>query len=154
MREAFRLYTDGGARGNPGPAGIGVLLEDPLGAVVAERARGIGWTTNNAAEYLGLIEGLRTALANRATILEVLMDSKLVVEQMNGNFKVRNPGLKPLHAEAQRLAREFDRISFRSIPREQNQRADRLSNDGMDEQERSNPQGRPAGKRAEHSGRV
>lgn len=127
-----RLYTDGGARGNPGPAGFGVVLETAGGELVEEVARGLGWATNNVAEYEGLIEGLRTALRHGVRRLSVYMDSKLVIEQMRGAFKVKHPGLKPLHATARRLAGEFDVVEFEVITRERNRHADRLSNEGMD----------------------
>lgn len=127
-----RLFTDGGARGNPGPAGIGAVLQSPDGKPLAELARGIGWTTNNVAEYRGLIEGLRLAKDHGVHRLSVFMDSTLVVQQMLGRFKVKHPGLKPLHATATELAGQFQQIRFQAIPRAQNVHADRLSNVGMD----------------------
>jgi len=127
-----RLYTDGAARGNPGPAGIGVLLETSDGELVEEFGRGIGWATNNVAEYQGLIEGLRLALCKYVDGLHVYMDSLLVVRQVQGKFKVKHPGLKPLHATALGLAGEFKRIRFEAVPRERNVRADRLCNLGID----------------------
>jgi len=136
---AYRLHTDGGARGNPGPAGIGVVLESPDGEVIEEIGRGIGWATNNVAEYEGLIEGLQAARRHGAASLKVFMDSTLVVQQMQGNYKVKHPGLRPLHAKARKLAQEFDEITFQAVPRAQNQRADRLSNEGMDEWQSANP---------------
>ncbi|HEX2052877.1 MAG TPA: reverse transcriptase-like protein [Actinomycetota bacterium] len=139
MAGAYKLHTDGGARGNPGPAGIGVVLQSPEGEVVAEVGRGIGWATNNVAEYEGLIEGLQQARSHGVTALDVYMDSTLVIEQMKGKWKVKHPGLQPLHAKARKLAREFDRITFRAVPRAQNKHADRLSNKGMDEWEAANP---------------
>lgn len=147
MTGSYRLHTDGGARGNPGPAGIGVVLESPEGEVVEEIARGIGWATNNVAEYEGLIEGLQAARRHGVGRLDVYMDSTLVVEQMKGNYKVKNPGLQPLHARARKLAGQFDRITFKAVSRTQNQHADRLSNRGMDEQAEQ------AGVRAPASGR-
>lgn len=138
-----QLFTDGGARGNPGPAGFGVVLQTADGRLVEEVARGIGWATNNVAEYQGLIEGLRTALRNDVERLAVFMDSTLVIQQMRGAFKVKNPGLKPLHDTAKQLASQFQSIEFQSIPRERNKHADRLSNDGMDacrDAEPSSPQ--------------
>lgn len=109
-----------------------MILESADGKVLAEMARGIGWTTNNVAEYRGLIEGMRLALAHGVSRLAVFMDSTLVVQQMLGRFKVKHPGLKPLHATARQLAGEFEQIRFQAIPRDQNVRADRLSNVGMD----------------------
>ncbi len=134
-----KLHTDGGARGNPGPAGIGTVLESPEGEVIEEIGKGIGWATNNVAEYQGLIEGLLSARRHGVANLDVFMDSTLVIEQMKGNFKVKHPGLQPLYAKARKLAREFDRINFKAVPRAQNKRADRLSNQGMDEWEAANP---------------
>lgn len=130
--ETHRLYTDGGARGNPGPAGFGVVLETADGQIVEEVARGIGWATNNVAEYEGLIEGLRTALRHGVRRLAVFMDSRLVIQQMKGAFKVKHPALKPLHATARELASKLDYVDFQAIPRERNRHADRLSNQGMD----------------------
>ncbi|CAN5868567.1 hypothetical protein BH23ACT12_BH23ACT12_03610 [soil metagenome] len=134
MGNTFRLFTDGGARGNPGPAGIGVVLESPDGEALEEIARGIGWATNNVAEYEALIIGLQAARVHAATDLEVFLDSTLVIEQMKGNYKVKSPRLKTLHDRARSLAQEFTRISFTSVPRAQNKHADRLSNLGMDQQ--------------------
>ena len=134
MPDAFKLHTDGGARGNPGPAGIGVVLESPEGEVLEEIGRGIGWSTNNAAEYQGLIEGLQAARNHGAAALDVFLDSTLVIEQMKGNYKVKHPALKPLHARARKLAEGFEAITFTAVPRSENQEADRLSNRGMDDQ--------------------
>ena len=134
-----RLYTDGGARGNPGPAGLGAVLVSPDGSVLREVVRAIGWATNNVAEYQGLIEGLKTARSLGIDELDVFMDSKLVVEQMRGNFKVKHPGLKPLHDAARKLAREFRGITFRAVPRAQNAHADRLTNVAIDEWIAGNP---------------
>lgn len=135
MNKAYLLHTDGGARGNPGPAGIGVVLQAPNGDVIEEIGRGIGWATNNVAEYEGLIAGLQAAREHGASELEVFMDSTLVVEQMKGSYKVKNPGLRTLHGRARTLAQQFDKITFTAVPRAKNKEADRLSNRGMDEQE-------------------
>jgi ribonuclease HI len=132
---AYRLRTDGGARGNPGPAGIGVVLEDPDGAVVAELAQGIGHATNNVAEYRALIEGLGLAAREGARTLDVFSDSQLMVEQMKGRYKVRNAGLRPLHDRARELVRAFDRVTFHAVRRERNRSADALANQAMDAQE-------------------
>ena len=134
MLDAYKLHTDGGARGNPGPAGIGVVLESPDGELLEEIGRGIGWSTNNAAEYEGLIAGLQAARNHGAAALDVFMDSTLVIEQMKGNYKVKHPGLKPLHARARELAGGFEAITFTAVPRSENRQADRLSNRGMDDQ--------------------
>lgn len=128
-------FTDGGARGNPGPAGYGVHIEDDSGALVAELHGGIGVATNNVAEYSGLIAALTWAKEHGEKELHIKADSLLLVEQMRGRYKVKNPGLQPLHARATRLAREVGRVTFEHVPREKNADADRLSNLGMDESE-------------------
>lgn len=144
MFRTYTLHTDGGARGNPGPAGIGVVLQSPEGDILEEIGRGIGWTTNNVAEYEGLIAGLQAAREHGASELSVYMDSTLVVEQMKGGYKVKSAGLRPLHARARKLAEQFDRISFHAVPRARNKQADRLSNQGMDEQAAAGNPGPPA----------
>lgn len=126
------LRADGGARGNPGPAGIGVVLEDLDGNVVGEIARGIGVATNNVAEYTALIEGLKLAQAKGVTEIDVRMDSKLVVFQVRGEWKIKNDALRQLAARAERLLRGFERKSLSYVPREQNAAADKLANQGMD----------------------
>jgi len=128
----FRLWTDGGARGNPGPAGIGAVLRDGEGRVVQEISETIGWATNNVAEYRGLIEGMKAALGLNAKRLHVHMDSLLVVQQMKGVYRVKHEGLKPLHEEARRLAKRFDEISFKAVPRADNAEADALMNQALD----------------------
>jgi ribonuclease HI len=135
VTEAHRLRTDGGARGNPGPAGIGVVLEAPGGVVVAELSRGIGHATNNVAEYTALVEGLGLAAREGVRRLDVFSDSLLMVEQMKGRYKVRHPGLKPLYERARELVRTFDRVSFHAVRRELNKDADALANQAMDAQE-------------------
>ena len=120
-----------------------MVLESPDGEVVEEIARGIGWATNNVAEYTGLIEGMKLALQRGVRSLAVFMDSTLVIQQMRGAFKVKNPGLKPLHETARQLAGQFDSIRFQAIPRERNRLADKLSNQGMDQWEAENPGFRP-----------
>ncbi|MEV1115358.1 bifunctional RNase H/acid phosphatase [Actinosynnema sp. NPDC049800] len=128
------VEADGGSRGNPGPAGYGAVVLDESGAVLAERSAGLGVVTNNVAEYQGLIAGLRAAAELGASEVAVRMDSKLVVEQMSGRWKVKHPSMQPLVAQAREVARAFDRVSYEWIPRERNQRADRLANRAMDEQ--------------------
>ena len=142
----FRLRTDGGARGNPGPAGIGVVLEDPSGQVVAELSEGIGWATNNVAEYQGLIAGLKLALSQEVTRLEVFMDSLLVIEQMRGKYRVKHPGLKPLHVSARELASNFEQVRFHAVPRAENAHADLLMNEGVDRWLIDNPDVPPPNK--------
>jgi probable phosphoglycerate mutase len=125
-------YIDGGARGNPGPAGFGFRIERPDGAVVEEIAESIGVATNNVAEYRGLIAALEWARAHGHRALHVRSDSLLLVQQMLGRFRVRNPGLQPLHAKARLLAHEIGRVTFEHVRRESNTHADRLANEAMD----------------------
>jgi probable phosphoglycerate mutase len=128
------VEADGGSRGNPGPAGYGaVVREAATGEVLLERYASLGATTNNVAEYSGLIAGLRAALELNATHVDVRMDSKLVVEQMSGRWQIKNPGLRPLAAEAATLVGRFDAVTFDWIPRERNRAADALANRAMDE---------------------
>ena len=132
----WQIRTDGAARGNPGPAGVGVVLVDPGGAVVDELAKGIGWATNNVAEYQALIEGLRLARSHGVDRLAVFSDSTLLVEQMKGHWKVKHAGLKPLFALAGKLAREIGHVRYVAVPRERNRRADELANLGIDRDNR------------------
>src|SRR6202012_651015 len=130
----FIVEADGGSRGSPGPAGYGALVRDAeTGIVLAERSESIGTATNNVAEYNGLIAGLRAAaeIDPRADV-EVRMDSKLVVEQMSGRWKVKHPDIKPLALTAGEVSRSFSRVSYTWVPREQNKHADRLANEAMD----------------------
>jgi ribonuclease HI len=129
-------YIDGGARGNPGPAGYGVHIEGPDGALLDELHGGIGIATNNIAEYNGLLAALRWAKEHGHSTVHIKSDSQLLVEQMRGRFKVKHPGLQPLHAKATLLAHEIGRVTFEHVPRELNKDADRLSNLGMDEAEK------------------
>ena len=127
------VEADGGSRGNPGPAGFGsVVWSADRSTILAEIKEAIGTATNNVAEYRGLIAGLTEAANLGATEVEVLLDSKLVVEQMSGRWKVKHPDIARLHREARELASGFERISFRWVPREQNSHADRLANEAMD----------------------
>jgi ribonuclease HI len=128
------VWTDGGARGNPGPAGYGVVVAGPGGQVLAELAEGIGWATNNVAEYHGVIAGLRRARELGARRVRVRADSLLVVNQQKGLWKVKNAGLRPLWAEVARLASGFEGITWEHVPRERNRRADALANQAMDTQ--------------------
>jgi broad specificity phosphatase PhoE/ribonuclease HI len=128
------VEADGGSRGNPGPAGYGAVVRDhPAGEILLERYGALGTTTNNVAEYSGLIAGLRAALELNATHVDVRMDSKLVVEQMSGRWQIKNPGLRPLAAEAAGLVNRFTKVTFEWIPRERNRAADALANRAMDE---------------------
>jgi ribonuclease H / adenosylcobalamin/alpha-ribazole phosphatase len=129
------VEADGGSRGNPGPAGYGAVVRDAAtGAVLAERAGGLGVTTNNVAEYSGLIAGLLAALELGATEVEVRMDSKLVVEQLTGRWQVKHPGLQPLARDAAELVRQLGRVRFTWVPRSANKHADALANAAMDAQ--------------------
>ena len=128
------VEVDGGSRGNPGPAGFGcVVLSQDRSQVLAEHKLAIGITTNNVAEYRGLIAGLEEARRLGADEVAVSMDSKLVVEQMTGRWKVKHPGMAELHQQARALASTFDSVSYSWIPRERNAHADRLANEAMDE---------------------
>jgi probable phosphoglycerate mutase len=128
------IEADGGARGNPGPAGYGAVVRDAgTGEVLAERSAALGTATNNVAEYSGLIAGLSAAVELGARDVEVRMDSKLVVEQMSGRWQIKHPGLRPLAAKAAALVREFDTVRFHWIPRERNKHADALANKAMDQ---------------------
>ncbi|HNV03675.1 MAG TPA: ribonuclease HI family protein [Vicinamibacterales bacterium] len=136
-------HIDGGSRGNPGPAGFGVRLSRPDGSLVAEFGEAIGIATNNVAEYRGLLAALRYAVEHGHRNLLVRSDSLLLVCQMRGEYKVKNAGLQPLHAEARLLAARLDRVRFEHLSREQNARADRLANQAMDEAERAAVTPRP-----------
>ena len=126
-------YVDGGARGNPGPAGYGVRIELPDGTLVDEFCESIGVATNNVAEYRGLIAALEWAKKNGYRRLHVRSDSLLLVQQMLGAFKVKNAGLQPLHAKARLLAHEIGRVTYEHVGRALNSHADRLANAAMDE---------------------
>ncbi|WP_030146963.1 bifunctional RNase H/acid phosphatase [Actinoalloteichus caeruleus] len=135
MTSRVVVEADGGSRGNPGPAGYGAVVFDAdTGAVLVERAEALGVATNNVAEYQGLIAGLRAADELGAAEVAVRMDSKLVVEQMSGRWKIKHPQLQPLALTARDLARRFDRVSYEWIPRARNAHADRLANQAMDAQ--------------------
>ncbi len=127
-----RLFTDGGARGNPGPAAYGYVLEAEDGTVLDARGQAIGIATNNVAEYEALIAGLRRAGELGISELEVVSDSELLVKQMRGEYRVKNQGLIPLSLEAARLARALGRVTYRSVRREHNVLADRLVNEALD----------------------
>ena len=126
------VVCDGASRGNPGPAGIGAAVLSPDGEVLAEVAEGIGETTNNVAEYTAALEGLRRAAELGADEVEVRSDSRLLVEQLAGRYRVKAAHLRPLHAEVLAEAARFRRIAFTHVPREQNTHADRLANEGVD----------------------
>jgi ribonuclease HI len=125
-------YFDGGARANPGPAGYGVYIVDDLGNVLAELSGSLGVTTNNVAEYTGLIAALQWAVDHGLKQIAIKGDSLLIIEQMRGNYKVKNEGLKPLHMKARMLVMQIGDVKFDHVRREFNKDADRLSNVGMD----------------------
>ncbi|MDQ3070424.1 MAG: ribonuclease HI family protein [Acidobacteriota bacterium] len=129
------VWIDGGARGNPGPAGYGAHIEDPGGEVLAELHGGLGIATNNVAEYSGLLAALEWAVDQGYGEVHVRADSELLVKQMRGEYKVKNEGLKPLVARARLLCGKLDDVVFEHVRRERNKDADRLSNIGMDEAE-------------------
>jgi ribonuclease HI len=126
------VHVDGGARGNPGPAAAAAVVSTPAGDVVDEAKQTLGVVTNNVAEYRGLLLGLERARALGATEVEVVNDSELVAKQVNGEYKVKHPDMKPLHAEALTALRAFDRWTVRSVPRARNAAADALVNAALD----------------------
>jgi len=127
-----RLRTDGGARGNPGPAAYGFVLEAADGTVLAARGEAIGRATNNVAEYRALLEGLAEAAERGVRELEVLSDSELLVKQMRGEYRVKNEALRALSLEARRLAERFERVAYTAVRREANGLADQLVNAALD----------------------
>jgi len=129
-------YTDGGARGNPGPAGYGVRIEDADGTLLAELHQPLGIATNNAAEYCGLIAALDYLLEHGHRAARIRSDSELLVKQMGGEYRVKNEGLKPLWTEARALVARLDRVIIEHVRRGDNKEADRLANLAMDEAER------------------
>jgi ribonuclease HI len=135
---------DGGARGNPGPAGYGARIERPDGAVLAELHGGLGVATNNVAEYHGLLAALQWAIDHGEREVRVRADSELLVRQMRGEYRVKHPGLQPLYVRARLLVMQLDRVTFEHVRREFNKEADRLSNLGMDEAETMLKDERPA----------
>jgi probable phosphoglycerate mutase len=130
--DSFVAYIDGGARGNPGPAGYGVRIERSDGTLVEELGDAIGIATNNVAEYRGLLAALEWARAHDCDSLHVRSDSLLLVQQMLGRFKVKHPGLQPLYAKAKLLVLEIGRVTFEHVRRESNEHADRIANAAMD----------------------
>ena len=127
-----RLYTDGGARGNPGPAAYGYVLEAEDGTLLAAEGEAIGVATNNVAEYRGLLAGLTRAIELAVPEVEVRSDSQLMVKQMNGEYRVKNEALRVLSIEAARLARQLDHVEYVHVMRERNELADRLVNEALD----------------------
>jgi probable phosphoglycerate mutase len=130
-----KLSTDGGARGNPGPAAYGYVLEADDGTVLDARGQAIGVATNNVAEYRALVAGLVKAVELGVDELEVVSDSELLVRQMTGDYKVKNETLRDLNDEAAALARKLGRVRYTAVPREHNELADRLVNEALDAEE-------------------
>jgi ribonuclease HI len=126
------LHVDGGARGNPGPAAIGVVISRPDGAVLEELGERIGVATNNVAEYRALLRGLERAAALGAGSIRIVNDSELIARQLSGAYKVKHPAMKPLHAEAMARLGRFGRWSIQSVPRARNADADALVNRALD----------------------
>jgi ribonuclease HI len=127
-----RLSTDGGARGNPGPAAYAYVLEADDGTVLEARGQAIGIATNNVAEYRALVEGLRRAFEAGIDELEVVSDSELIVKQMRGEYRIKNETLRALAREAEALARQIGRVTYTAVRREHNELADRLVNEALD----------------------
>jgi len=126
------LWTDGAARGNPGPAGIGVMLKSPAGAVLVAEGRSIGHATNNVAEYRALLLGLEKALERGVRRVEVRADSELLIKQLKSEYRVKNAGLRPLFEQAAAMLRRFETVQLTHVRREFNAEADRLANEGID----------------------
>jgi ribonuclease HI len=131
----MHVHIDGGSRGNPGPAGYGVRFSDGEGTVVAELSGSIGVATNNVAEYRGLLAALQHAITNGYQDLVIHSDSELLVKQMRGEYRVKHPGLQPLHSKARLLLNRLGRVRFVHVRREANARADELANLAMDDAE-------------------
>ena len=128
MNDTVFINTDGASRGNPGPAAIGVTIKDSEGRLLASISRRIGVTTNNQAEYRAVIAGLEKAIGLGARCVVVASDSELLVKQLNGQYKIKNAGLRSLYQEVVRLAGSIESFRITSVPREQNAEADRLAN--------------------------
>ena len=126
------VHVDGGARGNPGPAAIGVVVSDGEGTVLDEVAETIGVATNNVAEYQALLKGVERAAALGADDVELVNDSELVARQLTGQYKVKHPAMKPLYEDARSALQSFGRWTIRTVPRAQNARADALVNAALD----------------------
>jgi ribonuclease HI len=129
---ALTVHVDGGARGNPGPAAIGVVVTGPGGEIVQELGESIGVASNNVAEYRALLRGIEAAAAHGATELSIINDSELVARQLTGVYKVKHPAMRPLYEAAITALGRFDRWTIRSVPRAQNARADGLVNQALD----------------------
>ena len=130
---SYIVNVDGGARGNPGPAGWGVIVRTPDGTVASELRGAIAHATNNVAEYSGLVAALEWCMAENASTVIIRSDSLLLVQQMRGVYKVKSEGLTLLHGQARLLASRMDHVTFEHVPRDANKDADRLANQAMDE---------------------
>jgi ribonuclease HI len=126
------VNVDGGARGNPGPAAIAAVVSTPRGEVLEERGEAIGEATNNVAEYRALLLGIELARQRGASEVELIGDSELIVRQVRGEYKVKEAGLKPLHAEVEKALAGLEKWSIRNVPRDENSEADRLVNEVLD----------------------
>ncbi len=129
----LRVYSDGAARGNPGPSGAGAVLVEPSGQVVDRLGKYLGVQTNNYAEYMGLLLGLKRARELGVKEVEVFADSELMIRQLGGRYQVKSPSLRPLYEEALRLLNDFSRVKLVHVPREMNSAADEMSNRAIDE---------------------
>ena len=132
MPDRVVVHVDGGARGNPGPSGIGVVVSDPDGRELDRASAYIGFATNNEAEYRALLLGIERARALGAKIVELVNDSQLVARQLTGEYKLKSESLKPLNEQARDALQGFERWSIRSVPRAQNALADTLVNEAID----------------------
>lgn len=130
--KTYQLFSDGAARGNPGPAGVGVVIKDSAGEVVEEIAEYLGETTNNQAEYQALQKGLQRATELKIKNIEVFLDSELIVKQLRGEYAVKHPALLPLYEEIKQYLKKFSSVKIAHVPRERNKEADRLANLGID----------------------
>lgn len=138
-------YTDGGSRGNPGPSGYGVVIQDHSGALVAELSEFLGMRTNNVAEYSGMLSALDYALTHGHSRLRIISDSELMVKQMRGQYRVQSPELKPLYEEAKRRSRQLEAFQIEHVLRGKNKRADELANLAMDRGMRRKPETQSTG---------
>jgi ribonuclease HI len=129
---AYRIYSDGASRGNPGPSGIGAVILDENGQVVHEIAKYIGEVTNNVAEYEALLEGLAYCVKHKLSPIEILADSQLLIRQLSGEYKVKHENIKPLFQKAQEYLVHLKVSGYKHVPREQNKHADKLANQGID----------------------
>jgi len=131
--ENLTIYSDGGSRGNPGPAGIGFVIKDESGKIAKEGKKFLGEKTNNEAEYIALGLALKSELELKVKKITCFLDSELVVKQLNGIYRVKEPRLAPLFSKVKETASGFDAVTYKNIPRERNKEADKLVNEALDE---------------------